>query len=153
MTVRRVVDVQSKPKEVGDEPLESFANNLNTGNDPIRPYKGDNSMNRLNTATLEASQRLYEKGIVLETEQTWVYYVISGWELMSREKNKSSAILPAPSMAEVWRELPDGTEIFKQGNDNIGWYSNGRTIDANPTDTLIDLLIWITEKRKEENHG
>jgi hypothetical protein len=105
-------------------------------------------MNPLNIASLAASQRLHAKGIMLETEKNW--YILDGKAQEYSWLRTEETIIPRPSMAEVWRELPDGTEIFKQGNDNIGWYSNGRTIDANPTDALIDLLIWTVEQGKEK---
>jgi hypothetical protein len=108
-------------------------------------------MNELNYASLEASQRLVANGIVLETEKCWIltYTPDDVRTIVDRQVSSGyRSCIPAPSMAEVWRELPDGTEIFKQGNDNIGWYSNGRTIDANPTDALIDLLIWVRKEKK-----
>jgi len=60
---------------------------------------------------------------------------------------------PAPSMAEVWRELPIGSLITKCRNGEIthlsgfGEYSIANT---NPTDALIDLLIWLIWARKEK---
>lgn len=108
-------------------------------------------MNPLNYGTLPACQRLQKAGIVLETEVIWYRRQDTGEiELCLTPRNPTKIVCPAPSMAEVWRELPDGTEIFKQGEENIGWFRNGRTIDANPTDTLIDLLIWSAEQRKEK---
>ena len=73
--------------------------------------------------------------------------------------------IPAPSMVEVWRELPEYVEykkddrplieylrIDKNGDGSLscgyGQYS-GMTINDNPTDALIDLLIWV---RKEASH-
>ena len=76
-------------------------------------------------------------------------------------------VIPAPSMAEVWRELPseiehkEPTALFITKSllgDNrtfccyviIGTYYVVRGsvfISTNPTDALVDLLIWV---RKEE---
>ena len=68
-------------------------------------------MNPLNYATLEASKRLVDAGIVLETEK--VHFQIGDvWFLRDRMCAGSNLIpskicIPAPSMAEVWRELPE----------------------------------------------
>jgi hypothetical protein len=119
-------------------------------------------MNPLNYASLEASKRLYEAGIVLETDMvfekhTWLCSQgsASKWVLILRSfAGRESKILPAPSMAEVWRELPETTE-----HDGITYYiamekeDGGITecwvrddivfSNTNPTDALIDLLIWV----------
>ena len=69
-------------------------------------------------------------------------------------------------MAEVWRELPS---VFKRGDEfftlllepdngddtTIACYAKGDktavwTKSANPTDALVDLLIWV---RKEDDHA
>ena len=58
--------------------------------------------------------------------------------------------LPAPSMAEVWRELPSRVSIEKYTNYSIcGEMSNPvmRGQNINPTDALIDLLIWVKVKK------
>jgi len=63
-------------------------------------------MNPLNRATLETSQRLAEKGIVLETEAYWCK-TNRGWILLyKKEACKWAEIIPAAQFAEVWRELP-----------------------------------------------
>ena len=124
-------------------------------------------MNELNYASLEASKRLLEAGIVLETERAWASVenlhatLPDGsspreWKLISvntilYEKTKyfsSGYVLPAPSMAEVWREFKDVT-ITKVGDKSMAWQApeDNPPIDNNPTDALIDLLIW-TRKEK-----
>ena len=61
-------------------------------------------MNLSNYSSLEASQRLVAAGIVLETEAYW--HCCNGFcELKSFKDGKIN--YPAPSMAEVWRELPE----------------------------------------------
>lgn len=127
-------------------------------------------MNELNYASIEASQRLLDVGIVLETDLYWrvvpsVPCIPAGCiELITIHQMRFLAIgdddrdgrdiagviyTPCPSMAEVWRELPSGAEIFKQGDESIGRFGNGRTLDTTPTDALIDLLIWIRKDGME----
>jgi hypothetical protein len=124
-------------------------------------------MNLNNYATLEASQRLVSNGIVLETEAHWhpnyereegsfSAIKIVGWILHPYPLSKNS--IPAPSMAEVWRELPesitskgreynkclvgyDGLNIASYDDDGILNYDD-LCENINPTDALIDLLIF-----------
>lgn len=102
-------------------------------------------MNELNYATLPASKRLVEAGIVLETDLMWrkvigndrkEYFLLSEFE----------GEIPAPCMGEVWRELPNGADIIKQKDNTVGWSGEKRVFNYNPTDALVDLLIWV---RKE----
>ena len=105
-------------------------------------------MNTQNFASLEASMRLVEAGIVLETEKVW-FFSTTGWELVDRyDKHKvNKHYLPAPSMAEVWRELPDSTCINKDGDYTKCWVDSNMSLkvfqNENPTDALIDLLIFV----------
>jgi hypothetical protein len=131
-------------------------------------------MNPLNSATLEASKRLVDKGIVLETDH---YYCPIGLKDGDRNNRSPENIvyeirykdgrfacglshdyykrcIPAPSMAEVWRELPGGVQIHKWRGVSIA--GDGKFIllekgkySTNPTDALIELLIWLKEQRKE----
>jgi hypothetical protein len=108
-------------------------------------------MNDLNYATLEASKRLVEAGIVLETDCCWMYHSVKKrWKLAFRSGlyNIGSQIIPAPSMAEVWRELPETTSLRKEFGSNFSIIFNGDEFEGigentNPTDALIDLLIWV----------
>ena len=99
-------------------------------------------MNELNYGSREACERLVKAGIVLETEKMWIYArhiplkgADKSWKLFDRQSlmaieatdQRPDCILPAPSMAEAWRELPENT---------------------NPIDALIYLRIWL-EERKE----
>jgi len=102
-------------------------------------------MNPLNYATLEASKRLVDAGIVLETDCVWDEF----WRIelkYARQEKKT----PAPSMAEVWRELPSMDLGVYKIDDRISIYSGfgeGYTENTNPTDALIDLLIWVRKER------
>lgn len=132
------------------------------------------TMNPLNYASLEASKRLVDNGILLETEAVW--HLQGDNETYFLQSQGSSAHLcvrwgdfPAPCMAEVWRELPDE---FSSGGTRYGLqldkikrhdgvvvssaqydyeFEDLRCVhsfkaNTNPTDALIDLLIW---QRKE----
>lgn len=130
-------------------------------------------MNPLNYASLEASKRLVEAGIVLGTEVCWSPIFdfnmssvgkpvpIKDWELMRCEHINGSMwalkAIPAPSMAEVWRELPKEAILhiyFDSRGTVIEYRLASLTIcvaktvyDTNPTDALIDLLIWVRKEK------
>jgi len=66
-------------------------------------------MNTDNYASLEASKRLVEAGIVLETDVMWVEGR-SGWFLCTASDlaeyfDEDANAIPAPCMAEAWRKL------------------------------------------------
>ena len=73
-------------------------------------------MNPNNYASLEASRRLIEAGIVLETDfYHYVPYpkqypdkseIISKKDISPLKPIQGVEFYPAPSMAEAWRELP-----------------------------------------------
>jgi hypothetical protein len=131
-------------------------------------------MNPLNHATLEASNRLVDAGIVLETEKVWVQipnlYATNKdgssplrWECRDKAYGSYSDFIPAPSRTEVWRELPEWTsdedgwlEITKDGEEiDVGYHSksshsNPFFTSTNPTDALIDLLIWVRKEKEDE---
>jgi hypothetical protein len=120
-------------------------------------------MNPLNVGSLEACQRLQEKGIVLETEAKWIIWPTGLIELVGRAEYRDAdvSVCPAPSMAEVWRELPESIKwrgtwrhltIEKIGDVTSAYYrTNGiPSNETNPTDALIDLLIWTVEQGKEK---
>ena len=127
-------------------------------------------MNPLNVASLEASKRLVDAGIVIETEAVWGFR--DGiWTLFEREGIELEEVkkwIPAPCMAEVWRELPSK---FRGADIEVGRTVDGLTFAAyhtppdyeddfgddivsfrsvNPTDALIDLRIWIEEHIRRE---
>lgn len=116
-------------------------------------------MNPNNYASLEASKRLVETGIVIETEAGWYKIFRPGCHsfdmvLSMRSGNEKfyGDNYPAPSMAEVWRELPEGTYLHKNTFDTEAAFGvkEYSIRDESPTDALIDLLIWV---RKEANHA
>ena len=100
-------------------------------------------MNTQNYASLEASKRLHDAGIVLETDVVW-----------ARDENGVLESCPAPSMAEVWRELPDDIDghelgMGKEDGESYVFYKSLKDFpyNTNPTDALIDLLIWVRSER------
>ena len=130
-------------------------------------------MNKLNYASLEASKKLVEAGIVLETDfywcDNWGYLTLEGKERgLHCYGDDDYKVYPAPSMAEVWRELPDligAGELRMARIINTheavlyyGWIDeDGKEQietkvfrNTNPADALIDLLIFI--KVKEHHH-
>ena len=114
-------------------------------------------MNELNCASLKASQRLQKAGIVLETEAYWrIPFPGTDTEphLVLKEEHKEcfnlcADFVSAPSMAEVLRELKEisfSIRLQKNGSYLI-WLDNDtyEEINRNPTDALIDLLIWVKQ--------
>jgi len=111
-------------------------------------------MNQLNYATLEASKRLHNAGIVLETDAHWrriSNYPLDKWGLVGDWRSSGVLeVIPAPSMTEVWRELPENSMVHKITKTMYQAYilnDYGQAMMAfmhsNPTDALIDLLISI----------
>lgn len=109
------------------------------------------AMNPLNYASLEASKRLVDKGIVLETEAVWrKKRDKTGYYLSRKALYHRTSDAPAPSMAEVWRELPDVMAMNHRNGETECWLETGSDSFAstNPTDALIDLLIWEGKEAK-----
>lgn len=127
-------------------------------------------MNQDNYATLEASKRLIDAGIVLETYFYWYEYeaatlaslrdgkkLLPESYIVTKESvcKNSHHWIPAPCMAEVLKELPFQTYIKKiDDGSSLVWYcddwrDDGKELvseyfsNTNPTDALIDLLIWL----------
>jgi hypothetical protein len=114
-------------------------------------------MNELNYASLEASKKLVDNGIVLETDAVWVKWYFDGsilsdrnpyeWRLQYRALTQTDfESIPAPCFTEVWRELPHKTWVRKDysGRTNVMNEDNSFVCyNENPTDVLIDLLIWL----------
>jgi len=123
-----------------------------------------------NYATQEASKRLVDAGILERCVQVgdrvqhitgdagFVIYSESAVTVIM-DNGKSFRCDPRTltilySMAEVWRELPfqsytkmmdDGsTLVWVCDDDEAGKYiKSGMILNPNPTDALIDLLIWV----------
>ena len=118
-------------------------------------------MNNLNYASREASQRLVDAGIVLKTDFYWASVDMENWSLCTIPHKVGFKEYPAPSMAEVWRELPDQVSragviseakalIGHKDNQEAMYWPHAVYINTNPTDAMIDLLIWV---RKEATDG
>lgn len=116
-------------------------------------------MNQNNYASLEASKRLVEAGIVLETDCVWAKMFPmkeeSDWKVFTQaEFNKHfydfDTYFPSPSMTEVWRELPEGTRLQKGIAATYAWsrgsWDETITSYTNPADAIIDLLIHLRGK-------
>jgi hypothetical protein len=123
-----------------------------------------------NYGTREACQWLVDAGVVIERDESkfsawyhsdgelyihvdheWLYRV--GDMLRVYEPNVWESLLtaiPAYTFEEVWRELPEGTALYKEQYGHYrAWAGRPPVItNTNPTDALIDLLIYI--KRKGE---
>ena len=129
-------------------------------------------MNELDYASFEASKRLVDAGIVLETEQHFDvvdHHVLSEFTIQSQDNTTDASNkpvqfpvmtkIPRPSMAEVWRELQADIYIDKKRYRLSMWKVRDEFVctyvaqdskflrepisDTNPTDALIDLLIWV----------
>lgn len=108
-------------------------------------------MNPNNYGTLPACQKLIDAGIVLETEHYW-YRDRAGYDYLDLFPTVTPFEgIPAPSMAEVWREVPNRTYLLK-GNDSgnsIAWIGEEPAVmNTNPTDALIELLILVTKQKE-----
>jgi hypothetical protein len=125
-------------------------------------------MNKLNYASLEASKRLQDAGILLDTDYYWTDLdrqkstkggksYPPNWKLISKRIFTENLHIPAPSMAEVWRELPwqlviSGCDcmlgIFQPRADLTyavyDWHGEWlmHTRNTNHIHAMIDLLIW-----------
>jgi hypothetical protein len=126
-------------------------------------------MNPNNYASLEMSRKLVEAGIVLETDfcrdlGTNPVKVVPWPEGV---EHNHPDFLPAPSMAELWAELPESTSEYgtkercylscQKGVDRTYTsycYTDGDLVvehyDINPCDALAKLLIWVKERDNEE---
>jgi len=122
-------------------------------------------MNELNYASLEASKKLFEAGIVLETEAVWrKKRDKTGYYLSRKALYHRTTDIPAPCMAEVWRELPG--ELWWENRwllkhlyqDQVFTYAEycgykdhalaKQCQNTNPTDALVDLLIYIARGKE-----
>jgi len=120
-------------------------------------------MNELNYCTRPAAERLQKAGIVMETEAHWYLIPEMNQErerwILSRDESgvmKCLHRIPAPSLAEVWRELPDShgvcTTLVCEKHDQetivgyFDWDMSQFSISyrsTNPADAAIDLKIWL----------
>ena len=118
-------------------------------------------VNKENYASFEASLSLMAANIILETETVWIYARHIdlkslkndpfSWMLCNRSslpveatgKKPFRTIIPAPTMAEVWMELPEHTMLKQYLSGTEAFLGDIFFEDRNPADALIDLLIWI----------
>ena len=113
-------------------------------------------MNELNYATREASKRLVDAGIVLVTDVKWYRSSITGKNYLTVGLGVPPdccpfSDVPAPSIAEVWRELPETTHLIRLHDglneasipEKDGDFCQVLSENINPIDALIDLLIWV----------
>jgi len=130
----------------------------------------ENKMNKLNYASLEASKKLADAGIVLKTDALW-RESINGEETQLLIKDQCTYdyghYIPAPCFAEIWRELPcnigtrhgyimmlsvtkstDRKTFVCYGNDR-GEVWEGEHKNINPCDALVELLIWVRGGNQE----
>ena len=125
-------------------------------------------MNTQNYASLEASKGLVDAGIVLETDFCWSLINpedphphhksgdkprLTEWDYIDPIKDHNPLTkFPAPSLAEVWRELEKHKASLYFSNDvTLAVIEASPSFyNINPTDALIDLLIWVREQRKEQ---
>jgi len=119
-------------------------------------------MNPLNYASLEASKRLVEAGIVLETDFYWASVDMENWSLCTIPHKVGFKEYPAPSMSEGWRELPpQGCYLTANQGYYYAWIEwtdfegHGKSCEAkentNPADALIDLLIWVRKEASNDH--
>jgi hypothetical protein len=133
---------------------------------------GRQKMNELNYCTQPLSRKLVENGIVLETEAEWRSFSFDFREAKLLQRTHLDAIyllygykVPAPSFAELWRELPQDVdnadlEVFKtvDGKTKAGYYLISDEFDdgfeivafesTNPADALAELLIFVKGREK-----
>jgi hypothetical protein len=119
-------------------------------------------MNKDNYCSLGTCQKIVEAGIVLETEAVYVK-LFKGYKLRMKDSfsfREEDDYIPAPTMAELWRELPEyitnGStiqylEMGKTGSKTYAAYdfADDYVLFDNPTDALAELLIWVKEQNKE----
>ena len=124
-------------------------------------------MDELNYASLSASKKLVENGIVLETDAVWGKLDTCDYGLFYSWQYANDDCIPAPCFTDVWKELPEeyDTEtrhlelqvdkikrvdevIVTSANYIYNDTENGCCVykffaKENPTDALIDLLVWL----------
>jgi hypothetical protein len=119
-------------------------------------------MNQDNYVTQPVAQKLVDAGIVLETDAVWVKWYFGRsiltcrdpfeWRLMYKELTlDGSETIPAPSFAEIWRELPSGTRVINRDIKTqvyINYADKDDIFNTNPADAIAEFLIWV--KGQEE---
>jgi hypothetical protein len=114
-------------------------------------------MNELNYTSIEASKKLVENGIVLNTKEFWYRYG-DKWEDGPRIFIVAVERMPRPSMTELWRELPwfvmrnevcCNLMMEKYDTFTVVYYdgTGPNYTDTDPADALAELLIWLRRER------
>jgi hypothetical protein len=129
----------------------------------------------LNYASFEASKKLFEAGIVLETEFYWVeredwsHTNLDGSSknvmTIDAKDNCDEFAIPAPNFGDVWRESPGDIFIDKKRYRLDMWkvddelrccyvsqnacFATDPKSNENVTDALIELLIWVRKVEKK----
>ena len=115
-------------------------------------------MNELNYASVGASKKLVNNGIVLEAESVWGKLDTGDYGLFYSWQYANDDFIPAPCFTDVWRELPAKIgadhilEIYKEYGFTKAqyWGLDLYGYSKNPTDALIDLLVWLKGEGKNE---
>jgi hypothetical protein len=118
-------------------------------------------MNPDNYCTLELSRKLAENGIQVETEAKWIIWPMGLAELVYNWQYRVAdvEVFPAPSFAELWRELPESRQVeylltIKKmvGETIVGYENRGSWLyyirDAKTADALAELLVWVRKEQK-----
>ena len=122
-------------------------------------------MNDNNYGSLDACKRLLDVGkIQIDTDFCWFERETDDWIILPSDDVSIKAIkdnhaYPAVCMAEAWRELqkylaqrPDCLPYIRlvaEKDDTIveAPFMSATFSNTNPTDSLIDLLIWIRSQK------
>lgn len=107
-------------------------------------------MNKDNYCSLEMSKKLVDAGIMLETDVYWIR-IANSQMMLSSFIYRVDEKYPAPTMAELWRELPTIPYLRKCCGRTEAWYNDNENVfsNANPADALVELLILVKEQNKE----
>jgi len=123
-------------------------------------------LNEFNCATREASQRLADAGIILETESYWfispyaeklIDYTPPS-KFVFPQYMEGIKIIPAPCFNEIMQELrkhqvwitieEEITYVWIKWVGNFFGRCSPRFQNKNPADALIDLKVWLSQKEK-----
>jgi len=125
--------------------------------------------NELNYASFESSKKLFEAGIILETEFYWVER--EDWDHINLDGSSKNIItidekdecdefaVPAASFGDLLRELPAGMSLHKIDGHYSGYMleytpsylRNGNvqftTYNKNPIDAIVEFFIWFKKEK------
>ena len=115
-------------------------------------------MNKDNYCSLEMSQKLVDAGIVLDTDAYWIR-VANSPLMLCDSKYGADEHYPAPSIFELWRELPESItkngiiQYMEMGKAHSKTYAaydfaDDYVLFDNPADALAELLIFVKGENK-----